>query len=77
MDRQPSYASWDHFNLSGVDAGPDVEAYAADRNADFERLLHRACSAVEHRQESIAGSVYLSSAVAFEDLSNECVMAIE
>ena len=37
MDRQSSYASWDHFNLSGVDGDPDVEAYAADRGADFER----------------------------------------
>jgi hypothetical protein len=37
VDRQPSYASRDHLNLSGVDPGPDVEADATDRGTDFQR----------------------------------------
>ena len=77
MDRQPSYATWDHFNLSGVDAGPDIESYSPDCGADFQRRLHRARSAVEHHQESVTSSIYLGSAVTLENFSDERVMAIE
>jgi hypothetical protein len=77
VDRDPSYASGDDFGLSGVDPRPDAEFYAADRGADFERRLHRARSTVEHRQESVAGGIYLGSAVTFEDFPDECVMAVE
>jgi hypothetical protein len=44
------------------------------------RISSAVCTArgaVEHRQESVAGGIYLGSAVTFEDFPDEYVMAVE
>src|SRR3954464_733881 len=77
VDGQSSDTAGDEFDLSAVDAGPDGQADATDRGADLDRGLHRPGSAVEHRQETVAGGVDLCSAVALEYLSHECPLAVQ
>src|SRR5436309_410353 len=67
----------DELAFTGVQAGAHVEAETADRLRDRTRAADRTRGAVERREEAVAGSVDLDTAITRELSTHELVVLLE
>ena len=77
VDSESSYSTGDHFHLTGVYSGSDVQPDFMYRSTHVHGCLHGSRGTIEHREEPVTGGVDLGSAVPLEDFTDHGVVTIE
>ena len=77
VDGDPADVVISRFDLAGVDAGPDLDAEAADAVSDGGRTLNGPGRSVEGGQKPVSQSLHFLAPEAIELPTNEGVMGIE